>query len=175
MNSLVNISRMETGLINLDMKRLPVEDTLRNSVSCIIGKAEEKGITIEMDSDEDSQEPIMHDSRWLCEAFINVLDNSIKYSPYGSCIRITVSGRSVYLRIDFEDEGIGIPKDEYHKVMSRFYRGSNDQVKREKGSGVGLYLVNKIVRMHNGMVTIRSGHGKSPEYPGTVIVIQIPL
>lgn len=175
MNSLVNISRMETGLIKLDMKRLPVEDTLRNSVSCIIGKAEEKEIAIEVVSDEDAQEPICHDSRWLCEAFINVLDNSIKYSPHGSCIKITVTRRSAYFRIDFEDEGIGIPKNEYHKAMSRFYRGSHEEVKNTKGSGVGLYLVNKIVRMHNGMVTIRSGHGKSPEYPGTVIIIQIPL
>ena len=175
MNSLVQISRMETGLIELRRTRTPVEDTVRNAVSCIIGKAEEKDISIGVEDAEDALSyPLNHDSRWLSEAIINVLDNSIKYSPKGSSIIISVSMRPGFVRIEIADTGIGIPREEYNKAMTRFYRGSRDEVANQKGSGVGLYLVSKIIRMHGGTVTIKPGRGTSPEYPGTVILMQIP-
>lgn len=103
-----------------------------------------------------------------------MLDNSIKYSPADTAVTINVSERSSFLRIEIEDQGIGIPKGEYHKVMTRFYRGSNARAVSQKGSGVGLYLVNKIVRMHGGIVSVKPGRGRSEGYPGTMIVIQIP-
>ena len=174
-NSLLQISRMETGLIELETRRRPLVDTIRTAVSCIAGKADERGISVEMlDPDGSAGVPIPHDSRWLAEAIINVLDNSIKYSPEGSSIVIRVMRRSDWMRIEIEDEGIGIPKEDYNKVMTRFYRGRSETVAREKGSGVGLYLVNKIVRMHGGIATIKPGHGKRKDFPGTTIVIQLP-
>lgn len=174
-NSLLQISRMETGLIELETRRRPLVDTIRTAVSCIAGKADERGISVEMlDPDGSAGAPIPHDSRWLAEAIINVLDNSIKYSPEGSSIVIRVMRRSDWMRIEIEDEGIGIPKEDYNKVMTRFYRGRSETVAREKGSGVGLYLVNKIVRMHGGIATIKPGHGKRKDFPGTTIVIQLP-
>lgn len=174
-DSLVQISRMETGLIELRPEKTPAGDTIRKAVSCIIGKAEAKKITIEMnDPDEAAERPLHHDSRWLAEALINVLDNAIKYSPEGTTVTISVTGRSSFLRIETEDRGIGIPKDEYNKVMRRFYRGSNARGLSAGGSGVGLYLVNRIVRMHGGMVSVKPGHGRPDGYPGTIIVIQIP-
>lgn len=175
MNSLVQISRMETGLIELRKARAPVEATVRNAVSCIIGKAEEKNISIETEDTGNALSYLLsHDSRWLSEAIINILDNSIKYSPEGSVITIRASLRPGFVRLEIADTGIGIPREEYNKVMTRFYRGSRDEVANQKGSGVGLYLVNKIVRMHGGIVTIKPGRGRTPEYPGTVILMQIP-
>ena len=68
---------------------------------------------------------VMQDKRWLGEAVINVLDNAIKYSPDGSKIFIRLQKRNDLVRMEIEDQGIGIPQNEYHKIFQRFYRGSS--------------------------------------------------
>ena len=62
---------------------------------------------------------------WLGEAVINVLDNAVKYSPCGSKIFIRLQKRNDFVRMEIEDQGIGIPQNEYHKIFQRFYRGSS--------------------------------------------------
>ena len=74
---------------------------------------------------------VMQDKRWLGEAIINVLDNAIKYSPEHSKITIRLQKRTGFVRIEIEDQGIGIPQSEYHKIFQRFYRGTAPEV-REK-------------------------------------------
>lgn len=70
----------------------------------------------------------MQDKRWLGEAVINVLDNAVKYSPGGSKIFIRLQKRNDLVRMEIEDQGIGIPQNEYHKIFQRFYRGSSKEV-----------------------------------------------
>lgn len=71
---------------------------------------------------------VMQDKRWLGEAVINVLDNAVKYSPCGSKIFIRLQKRNDLVRMEIEDQGIGIPQNEYHKIFQRFYRGSSREV-----------------------------------------------
>ena len=71
---------------------------------------------------------VVQDKRWLAEAFINVLDNAVKYSPGGSKIFIRLQKRNDLVRMEIEDQGIGIPQNEYHKIFQRFYRGSSRKV-----------------------------------------------
>lgn len=176
MDSLIQISRMESGLITLNLEEKPLADTIMMAVNSVFLKADEKQINIELeDKDEIARIPVSHDGKWLGEAFINILENAVKYSPADSCITIRPSLRNGFVRLEIEDQGIGIPKEERNKVFTRFYRGKSKWVQEETGSGVGLFLVNKILRMHGGMVLIRSGKGGSKEYPGTILVLQIPL
>ncbi len=62
----------------------------------------------------------MQDKRWLGEAVINVLDNAVKYSPCGSKIFIRLQKRNDLVRMEIEDQGIGIPQNEYHKFFNDF-------------------------------------------------------
>ena len=175
MDSLIQISRIESGLIEIKPKEKPLTDTIMTAVNCVFLKADEKHISIEMDDKENIGEvPIPHDSKWMAEAFINLFENAVKYSPAESSITIRLSPRNGFLRVEIEDEGIGIPKEERNKVLTRFYRGKSQWVQDETGSGVGLFLVNKIIRMHGGMVMIRTGRGQTKEFPGTIMVLQIP-
>ena len=121
----------------------------------------------------------MLDKKWLTEALINVLDNAIKYSPRGSNIDIKLHRRNMILRIEIEDQGIGIPSEEYHKVFQRFFRGTIQQVKDENGSGIGLYLARKIIEEHNGTISVSSNWNRvlstENKYPGSTFLIQLPL
>ena len=178
LQSLVQISRMEAGVIQLDMKEMPLMDTILNAVNSVYSAASDKNIDVECnttDADNDAIDYAMekfniyHDTHWLAEAIINVLDNAVKYSPNGSKIEIGVCRRNGLVRITISDHGIGILKEEYHKIFQRFYRGGSEEVRNAEGSGIGLFLARKIVEMHGGTITVSSEYGS-----GSTFVIQLP-
>lgn len=169
-SSLINISRMEIGMIEIKKENASIFDTIVGAVNRIYLKAEEKDIEIEMESEDKLQQlKLPHDRKWLCEAFINVLENAVKYSPVKTCITIRLLERITFLRIEIEDHGIGISKNEYNEIFKRFYRGKSEHVKKQTGSGVGLYLTREIISMHNGTITVSSQNDK-----GSTFIIQLP-
>ena len=113
---------------------------------------------------------VMQDKRWLGEAIINVLDNAIKYSPEHSKITIRLQKRTGFVRIEIEDQGIGIPQSEYHKIFQRFYRGTAPEVREKSGTGIGLYLSRQIIEQHGGTITVASGKVRK----GSTFLIQLP-
>lgn len=172
-SALVNISRMEAGMIQLKQEPVDLKETLIQAVNRVYLKAEAKQITIEMEENDESEQTVIpHDVKWTCEAFINLLENAVKYSPAGSHISIRMIRRTTFLRVEIEDEGIGIPKEEYHKVFKRFYRGQAQEVQSAEGSGVGLYLTREIISRQNGSVTVSSKCGG--EKKGSVFTVQMP-
>lgn len=177
MQSLIQISRMEAGMIQLETKMEKLLPTMVEAVNRIYHNASQKDIDISFDYDKEIENiVILHDKKWLSEAFINILDNAIKYSSNNSEIKIEIQKRSVFISIEISDMGIGIPKSEYHKIFQRFYRGTLESVKNEAGSGVGLYLVREIIEKHHGTVTVNSNYGKTgSSNPGSTFVIQLPM
>lgn len=170
--ALVNISRMETGMIELKKTQKKLFDTLLLAVNRIYPKAEEKGIELELEAEEALRQiMVFHDQKWLCEAFLNVLENAVKYSAGQTKITIRMIRMTVYLRVEIEDEGIGIPKKEWNRIFQRFYRGEAREVQAESGSGVGLYLAREIVSRHEGTLAVSTPHhGKQ----GSCFVFQLP-
>ena len=170
LSALFNISRLESGLIEIHYISARIFDTVAAAVSRIYPIAVQKDIEISVDAEYEIHDlKIGHDVKWLCEAFLNVLENAVKYSPQKSAVQIRMSKRTTFLRIEIEDEGIGIPKEERHRVFQRFYRGRADEVVLQPGSGVGLYLTRQIIERHGG--TIRAASGKNR---GSIFIIQLP-
>ena len=171
LQSLLEISKLETGLIQLDQKTLPIMDTIISAVNRTYPKAAEKGIELIFDCNESLEHcALMQDKRWLGEAIINVLDNAIKYSPEHSKITIRLQKRTGFVRIEIEDQGIGIPQSEYHKIFQRFYRGTAPEVREKSGTGIGLYLSRQIIEQHGGTITVASGKVRK----GSTFLIQLP-
>ena len=77
-----------------------------------------------------------------------------------------------FLRIEIQDQGIGIPGENYHKVFQRFFRGKQPEVQNEEGAGVGLYLARRIIEGHHGTISLDTRRMKKEK--GTVFVVQIP-
>ena len=127
---------------------------------------------------------IRQDPKWLSEALLNVLENAVKYSPENTEIQIRISELVTFLRVEIEDEGIGIPKNERHRIFQRFYRGGEASVQERPGSGVGLYLTRRIVEAHGGMIraadavkNVRNAdrsRKKQENRGGTTFIIQLP-
>lgn len=173
--SLVNISRLESGMIDIKLTEGNLFDSVLEAVNSIWLKADEKNIRIEFDSCGEEKLPtVMRDKKWLTEAFVNILDNAVKYSQENTEISIHVMNLNAMVRIEFKDQGFGIPAEEKHKIFKRFYRGSSSTVAEKEGSGVGLYLARRIISEHNGTIMVKDNIIDG-EKAGSVFIIHLPL
>lgn len=171
--ALINISRMETGMIELQPEKGRIFDTILDAVNRIWIKAQQKDIEIQMEAGDEIEDlRIRHDRKWLSEALINILDNAVKYSPPGTMVTLRAFRMTSFLRIEIQDQGIGIPKEIYHKVFQRFFRGKQPEVQNAEGAGVGLYLARRIIEGHHGTISLDTWRMKKEK--GTVFVVQIP-
>ncbi|MGI8669837.1 MAG: sensor histidine kinase [Aridibacter sp.] len=107
----------------------------------------------------------------LQTAFNNLLDNAVKYSTED--IKISVRLRNIsdkQVQISIRDSGIGLSAAETKKIFRRFYRVSNDLTQRKKGTGLGLFIVESVIKKHGGSIRAKSaGEGK-----GTTFIIRLP-
>ena len=155
LQAFTQITRLETGAVQICPQKESFKLTLASAVTGVYVKAMNKGIRIEVEEFENIF--VSHDSKWTAEAIMNVLDNAIKYSAAGSCIRIRVLEMHTSFMIEVEDEGIGIPAQERTKIFQRFYRGASEVVRNEEGSGVGLYLTRWILEQQGGTICVKTG------------------
>lgn len=176
LEALMNISRMESGLIHIQKEKAEIFKTLVQAINQVYMKAEQKGIEMEICDTAKEAEQVMlwHDVKWTKETIVNILDNAIKYSPARSHVWISMKKQTQFLRIEIKDEGIGISKEEANRVFQRFYRGKNAVVKKTEGSGVGLYLARKILEEQGGNIMIAFTMGKE-KVCGTRFVLLLPL
>lgn len=171
--ALVNISRLETFLITLHPEETLLSDILTNAVNTVYEKALQKNIAIEVQDsggEDIASLSLRLDRKWTAEAIANILDNAVKYSPAGSTVTLRLHRLYSYVRIEIEDAGVGIPKEECNQIFQRFYRGSHPTVKQSEGSGVGLYLSRRIIEEQNGTVMVTPAAKQ-----GSIFVVQLPL
>lgn len=160
MQSLIKMSRLETGTFNLHMEEDSLYNTIAQAVSGIFTKAENKNIQLDVQCD--SKITVKHDSKWTVEALGNILDNAVKYTPENGNIYVSVRPWQFYTRIDIIDTGIGIAAEHYNDVFKRFYRG--EEVTAMEGVGLGLYLARGIISRHKGYITVKSDKGKGTTF-----------
>ena len=161
-DSLINISRLEADMISIDKKEENLKECIESAISSVKADAAKKNITIKNDIKEDCILAI--DRKWTTEAIFNLLDNAVKYTAPNGKINLSLDNGINYFALNIEDNGIGIDTDEYNDIFKRFYSSRNDIVQNEKGSGVGLYLVRKIMNLQDGNVMVSSEKGKGSTF-----------
>ena len=150
MESLIKMSRLETGTFVLKPEEAKISDTIARALSLVWARAEKKGIRL--DADCDSRITVRHDPKWTAEAIGNILDNAVKYTPEGGSISVQVRPWQIYTRIDITDTGMGIDPEHYHDIFQRFYRAP--EAAEKEGVGLGLYLAQEIIRQEMGLSLI---------------------
>lgn len=150
-SSLVQASRLETGIIAVSPANNNVGDMLEAVVEQSIPKAKENGIALTV---EDCDTEALFDPKWTMEALCNIVDNAIKYTPNGGSVKLSVTAYQLFCKIDVADTGIGIAEEETPKVFSRFYR--SPQVSDKEGIGIGLYLAREIIATQGGYIKVTS-------------------
>ena len=120
MQSLIKMSRLETGTFTLHVEEARLSDTIAQAMSTVWAKAVAKGI--DLSAECDPAITVQHDPKWTAEAIGNLLDNAVKYTPSGGKVAVTVRPWQFYTRVDITDTGIGIAEEHYNDVFQRFYR-----------------------------------------------------
>ena len=113
---------------------------------------------------------ILADYSAIRSVIINLLENAVKYSDSVPEINIGLTSTNERGNIEVSDKGIGIDQSERKKVFEKFYRVGNEDQRKTKGTGLGLYIVDQIVRAHNGTITVSSNQPK-----GTIFNIFLPF
>ncbi len=149
---MIKISRLESGVIRLNMQQQSLNETVLQAVKDIYAKAKAK--ETEIIYAEEKNISIKHDRNWTAEGIFNLLDNAVKYSKRGSKIYLTVKSYGMFAMVEVKDENPPIPENERNKLFTRFYRGSNSSGK--EGIGIGLHLVREIAIRQGGYVKLNS-------------------
>ncbi|MFI5262285.1 MAG: ATP-binding protein [Candidatus Limnocylindrales bacterium] len=166
--NLLELSKLDSGLVALDLR----PDDLRAAVEAAVQQAEpaarRKGVDLRV---ELPGEPLRqrHDPQRIGQVLSNLIGNSVKFTPRGGSITVTLAPTADGASIRVSDTGVGIAPDELPHVFDRFYRGTQVNQERAGGSGLGLSIVHSIVDMHGGRVTIESRLGE-----GTSVVVALP-
>ena len=113
---------------------------------------------------------ILADYSAIRSVIINLLENAVKYSDSVPEINIGLTSNNERCNIEISDNGIGIDQSERKKIFEKFYRVGNEDQRKTKGTGLGLYIVDQIVRAHNGTITVSSNQPK-----GTIFNVFLPL
>ena len=156
-NSLIKISRLESGIISLKPEKNSLNEIVLQAVKTVYAKAKEKGILITFECAQ-AFEAVL-DFNWTAEAISNVIDNAVKYTPQGGFVRLQITEYPSFLRLDISDSGVGIPEEEQAKIFGRFYRGK--QSVGTDGVGIGLYLTREIINKQNGYMKVSSDENGS--------------
>lgn len=165
-SSLVNISRLETGIIKFNPTRNSVNSFVQSLYDRFYARAEAEERSLELVLGEDSK--ACFDFKWTTEAFSNIIDNALKYTEKGGRIIISTHEYPSFIRIDVSDDGIGISEKEQNDVFKRFYRSQD--VATKQGVGLGLYLSRRIIQMEGGYIRLSSEKGK-----GTTFSVFLPI
>lgn len=167
-NDLLDISRIESGKVEMEMSEVLLKDILENVLDIIRPQTEEKKIVLSWNI-SDKPLVIYADSTHIERVFINILGNAVKFTPEKGKINITIEDNTSEVKVKISDTGSGIAAHDLSKIFDEFYRTDNPINRKEKGSGLGLSLVKRIIKVHKGEIWAESKIDK-----GTTFIFTLP-
>ena len=160
---LLDLAKIESGLIAQEKEKLQVDDLLKEHVDFFQEDALSKNIVLEIDEIDDLP-PVFANRDNMVEVFSNLITNSIKYSPEGGRITVCAVAEKNHLKISVRDTGFGIPEKDLDRIFDRFYRIKDEKTRYITGTGLGLPIVKSIVEAHNGKISVESTPGKGSTF-----------
>ncbi|HZV94196.1 MAG TPA: ATP-binding protein, partial [Caldimonas sp.] len=169
-DDLLDLSRLMTGKIRLDLRQVAVADLVQSAVDSVWPAAEAKGIALEAELDA-GPATLSADSGRLQQVMSNLLGNAVKFTPRGGRVRVALQTLGSRVELSVSDTGIGIPADFLPRVFDRFSQRDSSTTRAFGGLGLGLAISRQLVELHGGTITVASpGEGQ-----GATFVVELPL
>lgn len=169
-NDLLNMIRIEDKGYFYHFDRVDIEDLINSIIIFSQEELKRKKIIFQFEKPIVKLPKIMLDKEKICLAIQNIFDNSIKYTPLGGQITISLKNDNKNLEIKIQDSGIGIPDSQKKNIFEKFFRGSNAVKAQTIGSGLGLFITKEIIESHQGKIWFESKENK-----GSTFFITIPI
>jgi signal transduction histidine kinase len=165
LTALMDITEAESGVMQLHRTATSMSALLASVIEVYQVIAEEKRITMTTQFMASCEAAV--DAVRMRQAFANLLDNALKYTPEGGSVKISCNMQAGRVVVAIQDSGIGISPAEQPLIWDRMYRG--DRSRSQRGLGLGLSLVKAIVEAHHGQVSVDSESGR-----GSVFTVVLP-
>ncbi len=167
-NDILDIEKIESGKLRLDMNPLDLREVAQRSIDGVRGYAEELGVTLVLAEGEAA--PVMGDADRLIQVVTNLLSNASKFSPRGGEVRITVDPETRLARLSVVDQGPGIPDAFRSRIFSKFAQADGSDTRAKGGTGLGLAIAREIAERHGGRLWFESAEGE-----GATFYLDLPL
>jgi len=167
---LLDLSRIEEGIICHEPKPVHIEEILKNIVDFLETRAKGKDRSLTLNLPEDPLPSLLADPIALESIFGNLITNAINYTQEGGKIKVDVDLAGINIRVKVEDNGFGIADKHLKNIFERFYRVKDENTRYITGTGLGLPIVKGLVDSLNGFIDVESTPGK-----GTVFTVLLPV
>jgi two-component system sensor histidine kinase VicK len=168
-DDLLDVSRVEEGRFGINPSLQTFYPVLDRVFEVFQKKAAEKEISISSEIEKDIP-ALRFDEDKLEIVLDNVTDNAIKYTPQKGTIKVSLKKEGVNVVLAVRDSGIGIPKEDFERIFTKFFRSPQALAHHTDGSGLGLYVAKNIIDQHGGKIWF-----ESEENVGTTFFISLPL
>jgi signal transduction histidine kinase len=162
-NEVLDLSRASTGKLPIERRWFLLEGPVRQAIDELRPQAEQRGITLRMESDASSQRMLGDEDR-IVQVVVNLVGNSLRFTSRGGSVTVRLRHSDSEFQIEVEDTGIGIPADFLPVVFERFRQAHSGK----GGTGLGLAIVKSLVEAHEGEVTVESQEGKGTRFTVTL-------
>lgn len=168
-NDILDLSKIESGKMELQYNNFLVQDTFRNVEHIILPLARKKNIQLKFSIEPDTLTMNADKARFK-QILYNLVSNAVKFTPENGSVRIEAKEKESRVEVAVIDNGIGIPQEQLKNLFIPFNQLDSTDSRIYEGTGLGLSLVKKFVELHGGNVSVKSKIGK-----GSTFCLWIPL
>jgi PAS domain S-box-containing protein len=168
-SELLDLAKMESGLINMEKETLDLAPILADQALFHLPKAQSKQISLELAPLPDLP-PVLANRTNMEEVLSNLIINAINYTPEKGRVIVSAHRDADYVCFKVTDTGFGIAPEDLARIFDRFYRVKNEKTRYVIGTGLGLPIVKSIIEAHNGRIEIKSEPDK-----GSTFAVLIPI
>ena len=169
-NDVLDMSRIESGKINLEETEANLSDILHDIKTIISGQIHAKQLELYMDVMDVTDEDVYCDKTRLNQVLLNLLSNAIKFTPAGGTVSVRVtqlpgaSADTGHFEIRVKDTGIGMSQEFAERIFEPFERERTSTVSRIQGTGLGMAITKNIIDMMGGTIEVHTQQGKGTEF-----------
>lgn len=168
-NNIIDIDKYTYGNMTLNLEKVNIVELSESVVMSILPYVETRNLEVIFDTTE--EEIIMNiDCDKIERVLLNLLSNAIKFSKKEGTIKVNLIKNNDILRIEVEDNGIGIKDDNLHKIFDKFVQLDSSMTRKNEGSGIGLSIVKSFVELHNGNISVESKINE-----GSIFKVDLPI
>ena len=167
--NLIDITKIDSGHFFIHVQNNDIVNVVENIVLEIVSYVERKNISIVFDT-EIEERVMAFDTEVMERIILNLLSNSIKFTPSGGEIEVSIYNKVNSVIISVKDNGIGIPTEKQSSIFEKFVQVDKSLSRNREGSGIGLSLVKQLVVIHNGTIELKSTLDKGSEF-----IVEIPV
>lgn len=169
-NDLLSAARIEEGKFGYEFRETDLTAFCEGVVADFGQQAAEQKVSLSFKKPSEKLPSVYADPEKLSIALTNLIENAVKYTPDGGRVRLALRRENDLAVLSVSDSGVGIPKADWHRVFSKFFRASNVIRMETEGTGLGLFIVKNIIKHHGGEISFVSEEGQ-----GTTFTFTLPF